>query len=388
MPRRDRLRDHRDADRLRRQRPHREDRAAHAQRGAQADRGGDAGRQRLLGRLHRARQAPGAVPRPRRADPEKRTPAAELPEGARPRPVDQRRSQARRVPGIAGRHADRPDAQQIHTMLLRSMQQAIYTGARTTAGTSAWPTRPTPTSPARSGAIPDLLVHRVIKALLSGKRYSLISGRAGLAAQAAASSRPAPREGVERWEVSRGALQRQRARADEASRDVEAWLKCRYMREHLGEEFWRHRQRGDELRPVRAASTACSSKDWSMSPNSAASTFPLRRSARNRAASAAVRFTVGRVRCRSAGSTWTGRKIDFRIGRRGAAATRCRWQRAARQVRGPRRRARRSRRTAATSGPIVLPPPPLPGAPARRRAHPAGRPMPRTGARASWRGRR
>ena len=26
-------------------------------------------------------------------------------------------------------------------------------------------------------------------------------------------------------------------RADEASRDVEAWLKCSYMREHLGEEF-------------------------------------------------------------------------------------------------------------------------------------------------------
>jgi ribonuclease R len=26
-------------------------------------------------------------------------------------------------------------------------------------------------------------------------------------------------------------------RADEASRDVEAWLKCRYMKEHLGEEY-------------------------------------------------------------------------------------------------------------------------------------------------------
>jgi len=26
-------------------------------------------------------------------------------------------------------------------------------------------------------------------------------------------------------------------RADEASRDVEAWLKCRFMREHLGEEY-------------------------------------------------------------------------------------------------------------------------------------------------------
>jgi ribonuclease R len=34
------------------------------------------------------------------------------------------------------------------------------------------------------------------------------------------------------------ALQRQNERrADEASRDVEAWLKCRYMREHLGEEY-------------------------------------------------------------------------------------------------------------------------------------------------------
>ncbi|HMT63768.1 MAG TPA: S1 RNA-binding domain-containing protein, partial [Ottowia sp.] len=26
-------------------------------------------------------------------------------------------------------------------------------------------------------------------------------------------------------------------RADEASRDVEAWLKCKYMKEHLGEEY-------------------------------------------------------------------------------------------------------------------------------------------------------
>jgi ribonuclease R len=49
------LRDHRDADRLRRQRPHREDRAAHPHRGAQADRGVDAGGQRLRGRLHRHR---------------------------------------------------------------------------------------------------------------------------------------------------------------------------------------------------------------------------------------------------------------------------------------------------------------------------------------------
>jgi ribonuclease R len=47
---------------------------------------------------------------------------------------------------------DRPDAPQIHMMLLRSMQQAIYTA--TTPATSAWPTAPTRTSPARSGATP------------------------------------------------------------------------------------------------------------------------------------------------------------------------------------------------------------------------------------------
>ena len=32
-------------------------------------------------------------------------------------------------------------------------------------------------------------------------------------------------------------MHRERRRADEASRDVEAWLKCKYMRDHLGEEF-------------------------------------------------------------------------------------------------------------------------------------------------------
>jgi ribonuclease R len=54
-------------------------------------------------------------------------------------------------------------------MLLRSMQQAVY--SRTTSATSAWPMRRMPTSPARSAAIPDLLTHRAIKAILLGKKY-------------------------------------------------------------------------------------------------------------------------------------------------------------------------------------------------------------------------
>src|SRR3569833_3587107 len=42
---------------------------------------------------------------------------------------------------------------------------------------------------------------------------------------------------AERWESAGGHCSTNERRADEASRDVEAWLKCRYMRERLGEEF-------------------------------------------------------------------------------------------------------------------------------------------------------
>jgi ribonuclease R len=41
----------------------------------------------------------------------------------------------------------------------------------------------------------------------------------------------------ELWELAGAHCSANERRADEASRDVEAWLKCRYMREHLGEEY-------------------------------------------------------------------------------------------------------------------------------------------------------
>ena len=47
----------------------------------------------------------------------------------------------------------------------------------------------------------------------------------------------APGGELEAWEVAGAHCSANERRADEASRDVEAWLKCRYMREHLGEEF-------------------------------------------------------------------------------------------------------------------------------------------------------
>src|SRR3954470_24293345 len=72
---------------------------------------------------------------------------------------------------IAEAVKDRPDAQQIHTMLLRSMQQAIYTPINSGHFGLAYDAYTHFTSPIRR--YPDLLVHRVIKAILNGERYEL-----------------------------------------------------------------------------------------------------------------------------------------------------------------------------------------------------------------------
>ncbi len=132
---------------------------------------------------------------------------------------------------IAAATKERPDAQQIHMMLLRSMQQAIYTGENNGHFGLAYPAYTHFTSPIRR--YPDLLVHRVIKALLTGKRYSLISGLT----EAAGKAKKSAGAEEEQWETAGAHCSANERRADEASRDVEAWLKCRYMREHLGEEF-------------------------------------------------------------------------------------------------------------------------------------------------------
>ena len=148
----------------------------------------------------------------------------------------------REMQTIAQSTKDRPDATQIHTMLLRSMQQAVYTAANNGHFGLAYDAYTHFTSPIRR--YPDLLVHRVIKALLGKKRYHLVLSdavaappalrRGGKVAHRAA--KPATQE-VALWESAGAHCSANERRADEASRDVEAWLKCRYMREHLGEQF-------------------------------------------------------------------------------------------------------------------------------------------------------
>ena len=150
---------------------------------------------------------------------------------------------------IANATKDRPESQQIHTMLLRSMQQAIYTPLNQGHFGLAFDAYTHFTSPIRR--YPDLLVHRVIKAILAGKRYQLPvlptpgEAHAKLSKRLASRVKP-PVAGEPVKKVSADTLAWQAAglhcsanerRADEASRDVEAWLKCKYMREHLGEEF-------------------------------------------------------------------------------------------------------------------------------------------------------
>ena len=142
---------------------------------------------------------------------------------------------------IAQATRERPDAAQIHQMLLRSMQQAIYSPVNAGHFGLAYEAYTHFTSPIRR--YPDLLVHRVIKALLSRRRYAFEP--AGKMAEApsrrsARALQPAPRVGAKDltpWEIAGAHASACERRADEASRDVEAWLKCRFMRERLGEEF-------------------------------------------------------------------------------------------------------------------------------------------------------
>ena len=152
---------------------------------------------------------------------------------------------------IANATKDRPDAQQIHSMLLRSMQQAIYTPINSGHFGLAYGAYTHFTSPIRR--YPDLLVHRVIKAILGKTRYQLpdlpTPGEAhaklarrmekGLAAKAADGGAKPKKASAENmaWQAAGLHCSANERRADEASRDVEAWLKCKYMREHLGEEY-------------------------------------------------------------------------------------------------------------------------------------------------------
>ncbi|HLT98406.1 MAG TPA: ribonuclease R [Burkholderiaceae bacterium] len=124
----------------------------------------------------------------------------------------------------------RPDFEIIQTMALRSLQQAIYSPEQVGHFGLSYDHYAHFTSPIRR--YPDLLTHRVIKGILKGKRYVPKVDHV-------AASMVLPRDEQEEatWEKLGLVLSAAERRADDASRDVEAWLKCWFIKEHVGEVF-------------------------------------------------------------------------------------------------------------------------------------------------------
>ncbi len=141
----------------------------------------------------------------------------------------------------------RPDALLLQTMLLRSMQQAVYSPDNIGHFGLSYEAYAHYTSPIRR--YPDLLTHRAIKAILQGKRYdpsgintgalnTMLSPAARkMQAKDKADGKKKSEGELAVWEALGIHCSANERRADEASRDVEAWLKCYFIRDKLGEEF-------------------------------------------------------------------------------------------------------------------------------------------------------
>ena len=119
--------------------------------------------------------------------------------------------------GLIEEVKNREDAHLIETVLLRSMQLAIYSENNKGHFGLAFPAYTHFTSPIRR--YPDLMVHRAIRHLIHNKNatgfaYST-NDMHGIAEHCSATDR----------------------RAEEATRDVVQWYKCELMREKVGEDF-------------------------------------------------------------------------------------------------------------------------------------------------------
>ncbi len=128
----------------------------------------------------------------------------QLPGGEIPRPKDYAQ--------LLDKIRQRPDFVLLQTILLRSLKQAVYSPDNAGHFGLAFEAYVHFTSPIRR--YPDLLVHRAIRACLEGRRY----------------------EGVD-WDALGLHCSETERRADDASRDVENWLKCFYMQDQVGGSY-------------------------------------------------------------------------------------------------------------------------------------------------------
>jgi ribonuclease R len=149
--------------------------------------------------------------------------------------------QPRDFADLLERIRNRPDTQLLQTVLLRTMQQAVYSPHNVGHFGLAYEGYAHFTSPIRR--YPDLLVHRAIKAVLGRSVYApqllaaLDMQEVPRAARRHAGRATAARAAVPLWEKLGLLCSANERRADDASRDVEAWLKSWYMRERVGETY-------------------------------------------------------------------------------------------------------------------------------------------------------
>jgi ribonuclease R len=113
---------------------------------------------------------------------------------------------------LMARIKERPDAQLLQTVMLRSMQQAVYSPDNVGHFGLAYDAYAHFTSPIRR--YPDLLIHRAIKAVVNGEKYN-----------------------AKDWNNLGVHCSMTERRADDATRDVTNWLKCFYMQDKIGEVF-------------------------------------------------------------------------------------------------------------------------------------------------------
>ncbi|MBU4500550.1 MAG: ribonuclease R, partial [Gammaproteobacteria bacterium] len=106
----------------------------------------------------------------------------------------------------------RPDAGLLQTVMLRSLKQAVYSPDNKGHFGLAYEAYTHFTSPIRR--YPDLLVHRGIKAVLNSEKLP-VKGLAEIGVHCSMTER----------------------RADDATRDVDAWLKTYFMRDRIGDEY-------------------------------------------------------------------------------------------------------------------------------------------------------
>lgn len=149
----------------------------------------------------------------------------DLPGGAKPTPNDYQI--------VLSQLGDRPDAHIIQTMMLRSLRQAVYQPENLGHFGLNYPAYGHFTSPIRR--YPDLLVHRairhVVRSNLSSKQVSRVKG-----AKVLNKKNIYPYQMSDLLAMGEQCSMTER-RADDATRDVVAWLKCEYLQDRVGETF-------------------------------------------------------------------------------------------------------------------------------------------------------